>query len=240
MAHCNQEKYSVLHEKKAAGNHVYNGCCLRFDLVWRNELVEQLGKHYEKYLYRPYKAQASVQLMPTGKVLTLQVDSASLERRWLSYLVPDHGKLMHLFLVKKGTQDVFSHLHPVRKDTLTYEVELPQVPAGRYLVYADVVRWHGFASTIATEVDIPQGNPPVKLTSHQMGIAGYDPDNTFVITNPLDNDQVLLADSNSVLCGKPGLKSALPDGSTIVWEQQPNAALRAGKVYSLIFNIQNT
>jgi hypothetical protein len=190
-------------------------------------------------MYRPYKATATVQATPAGRVLTLQVDSTSLEKRWLSYLVPDHGKLMHLFLVKQGSQDVFAHLHPIRKDTLTFEVNLPALPAGRYMVFADVVRWHGFASTMAATVNIPEGNTPVKLASFSAGSGTYDPDNTFVITNPVDKEQVLLADSNSVVCGKPGLKSALPDGSTIMWEQQPNSVLKAGKVYSLTFSVQS-
>jgi hypothetical protein len=198
------------------------------------------AKDYEQYLYRPYKAKATVAQTGGGRVMSLHVDSTSLEKRWLSYLVPDHGKLMHLFLVKQGTQDVFAHLHPVRKDTLTYDVKLPSVPAGRYLVFADVVRWHGFASTIATTVDIPAETTPVKLASYDAGItaANPDPDNTYIVTNPIDNAQIILADSNSVLCGKPGVRSELPDGSSIVWEQQPNSALSTGKLYSLTFSVQ--
>jgi hypothetical protein len=72
------------------------------------------------------------------------------ERRgsMLSTLIPDHGKLMHTFLIRTPGLDAFAHIHPERKDSITFESYLPQLPAGKYLVYSDFVRYSGFAETI--------------------------------------------------------------------------------------------
>jgi hypothetical protein len=80
-------------------------------------------------------------------------------------LVPDHGHLMHLFLVSEPSPDIFYHLHPKlvataadRRDQVsnTFEAALPDVPAGRYQIYADVVRVSGFPDTMTAEIDIPE------------------------------------------------------------------------------------
>jgi hypothetical protein len=55
----------------------------------------------------------------------------------------DHGKLMHLFLLRDGEFDAFAHLHPLRRDARTFENVLPPLPAGRYWIYADVTHENG-------------------------------------------------------------------------------------------------
>ena len=46
-----------------------------------------------------------------------------------------------------------------------------------------------------------------------------------------------MADSTAMLCGSPGVKTKLSDGSTIVWEEKPNKPLTAGQIYPLKFMI---
>ncbi len=71
-------------------------------------------------------------------------------------LLPDHGKLMHLFLVREPALDAFAHLHPVARspEALDFDTALPALPAGRYRVYGDIVHESGYAQTMVSNVEI--------------------------------------------------------------------------------------
>ncbi|MES3035788.1 MAG: hypothetical protein V4813_17420 [Gemmatimonadota bacterium] len=72
-------------------------------------------------------------------------------------LMPDHGKLMHLFLVEAGGNGAVAHLHPVRTDERTFTTPLTAVPAGTYWLFADVVHESGATRTITDTVTVPAG-----------------------------------------------------------------------------------
>jgi hypothetical protein len=150
----------------------------------------------------------------------------------MSFIIPDHGKLMHMFLVKEGSMEVFAHLHPSRKDTLTFEAPLPNMPSGKYLIFADVLRYHSLQNTITDTVEIPQ-TPIVNVMPTFTG----DSDDTFVVTNALNKRTNSVVDESITICGTPGVKTKLQDGSSIVWEEKPNQKLMAGKVYDLKFSV---
>jgi hypothetical protein len=189
---------------------------------WNNET-----EIYKRNMFKPYIATTKI---VNENTLKLTIDSNSVNGRSLSYIIPDHGKLMHLFLVKQGSMDAFAHLHPVRIDTLNYEATLPNLPTGKYLVFADIMRFNGFQYTIADSVEIKS---PVKNTSSKIG----DSDDTFVITNAINTKSPTQPDPNITICGKPGVRTKLQDGSSIVWEEKPNKPLLAGQVYDLKFSV---
>ncbi len=214
---------------------------------------------YKQYMYKPYTATSRISVNSSGqRILNFKIDSASVDNRPTSFIIPDHGKLMHMFLVKAGTMDAFAHLHPVRKDSMTFEATLPNLPAGKYLIYADVLRYHGLQNTIADTVEIspspalPEGEGAKKLFSEGKftksefdkappsgrfdASTGGDSDDTFVVTNAL-NTKANLQDAGITICGVAGLKTPLQDGSSIVWEEKPNQKLMAGKVYTLKFSV---
>lgn len=104
-------------------------------------------------LYRPFAVEASVR---PGRVLVLDIKDAR-SREW-SPLIPDHGKLMHLFLVREPDLDAFAHLHPVPQGGQErFEATLPPLPPGRYRLYGDVVHESGFPQTLTDVVEIPAG-----------------------------------------------------------------------------------
>jgi hypothetical protein len=187
---------------------------------------------YKKYMYHPYTATSKIKIENGIRNLSFKIDIASIYDRNTNFIIPDHGKLMHMFLVRLGTMDAFAHLHPKRIDSLTFNAVLPKLPAGKYLVYADVLRYHGLQNTIADTIDIPQIPNSNQFSSQLTG----DSDDTFVVTNAL-NTKDILPNETITICGKPGIKTPLQDGSSIIWEEKPNQKLMAGKVYNMKFNV---
>jgi hypothetical protein len=105
-------------------------------------------------LYRPLEAVARVRAEAGQRVLRLEVTDSKFARS--APLVPDHGKLMHLFLVREPKLESFAHLHPLKLDRKTFEAVLPDLPAGMYRLYADVTYETGFSDTLTTGVDVPE------------------------------------------------------------------------------------
>ena len=199
------------------------------------------SSNYAKYMYRPPLAKTSILNYDQQQVLHFQVDSNSLKaaKKSISFIVPDHGKLMHLFMVRENALDVFAHLHPVRKDSLNYFALLPDLPQGRYLVFADVVRWNGFNETIADTIYVPK-KTWVKTASAKLYSAFFhDPDDTYVISNSINKNVDNFPGKTTLVCGVPGETMKLADGSSAVWEHAANAPFEAGKVYPLTFAIHD-
>jgi hypothetical protein len=189
---------------------------------------------YKQFMYHPYTATSTIKIENGLRVLNFKIDTASIDNRNTNFIIPDHGKLMHLFLVRIGTMDAFAHLHPKRVDSLTFNAVLPKLPAGKYLIYADVLRYHGLQNTIADTVDIPQTPKINQMPSQLSG----DSDDTFVVTNAI-NSKGALQDAAITICGTPGIKTPLQDGSSIIWEEKPNQKMMAGKVYNMKFSVMD-
>jgi hypothetical protein len=71
-------------------------------------------------------------------------------------LIPDHGHLMHLFLLRVPEMDRFYHLHPGSAENNVFTQQLPAMPAGHYQIFADTVRASGFPDTMTAEIDLPE------------------------------------------------------------------------------------
>ena len=103
-------------------------------------------------LARPLPVVARV--LADGPVHRLQLTPPPDAAGW-DALVADHGKLMHLFLVREPDFNAFAHLHPVRRDPRTFENVLPALPAGTYQLYGEVTHENGTSETLTTSVEIP-------------------------------------------------------------------------------------
>ena len=115
--------------------------------------------YHHNRLYRPVDSTARVRQEMGQRILTLEraVDPA----RNNGPIVPEHGKLMHLFLVREPGLDAFAHLHPVKRDWKTFETVVPGLPAGNYRVYADVTYETGFTETLSATVALPAVVPAI-------------------------------------------------------------------------------
>ncbi len=197
------------------------------------------SSNYRKFMYKSPLAHTSI-LSHNGKmILLLNIDAGWLRKNEesMSYIVPDHGKLMHLFLIRENSDDVFAHLHPTRTDSINYAAQLPDLPAGRYRVFGDIVRWNGFTETISDTVNIPakpvQDKPNFAYTLYN------DPDDTYVVSNSINDNKNAFTGQFALICGKPGTSMKLADGSTAYWQHPANAPFEAGKVYPLTFAIKD-
>jgi len=74
----------------------------------------------------------------------------------LEDVIPDHGHLMHLFLIRLPGMEQMWHLHPQRIEGGQFVAELPSMTEGKYQVFADVVDKTGFPWTLVGTVDLPE------------------------------------------------------------------------------------
>ena len=157
-------------------------------------------------IYKPFKLRTAARLDGGRPVLELKIDDQ--RRKDWTPLMPDHGKLMHLFLLREPGLDAFAHLHPVAKDEDDFLAALPPLPAGSYRVYADVVHESGFPQTLVDTVKIPAASSAVAS-----GGPSPDPDDSWRAAQPLSRTASRKT-------------SPLEDGSTMLWHQEPLATGR--------------
>jgi hypothetical protein len=110
-------------------------------------------------IYQPPKLQVS--LVSSGKILLRMGESDWHVRRLetvMTALIPDHGHLMHLFLIRTPQMDRFYHLHPAQTDPPSFTETLPAIAAGHYKIFADIVRASGFPDTMVADAGIPESS----------------------------------------------------------------------------------
>lgn len=109
---------------------------------------------HRRTLFRPLQIAASVRREAVGPVLRVAITDSMWTGplRRLSSIVPDHGKPMHVFLVREPSLDALAHLHPAMVDSSTFDAPLPALPAGRYRLYADIVHASGYAQTLVSTI----------------------------------------------------------------------------------------
>jgi len=178
---------------------------------------------FNSSIYKPLTGGAAIASSGGGKVLDLRItdstwtmrnDSMWLEthssRRW-SPLIQDHGKLMHVFMIREPDLLAFAHLHPPTTDSVSFPSALPALPAGRYRVYGDIVHESGFTQTLSTKVDLPEPTEPNAKPT--------DPDDASHVSATAPN----------------GTSASLEDGSVITLERGANFV--EGKDASLRFTV---
>jgi hypothetical protein len=143
-------------------------------VLGKNWWDAEAGDYRNNRLYKPVEAKATVRVENGARILKI-VRTVEPGKR-TGPLVPEHGKLMHLFLVRDSSMDVFAHLHPVKLDYKTFEAPLPELPAGDYRVYADVTYETGFSDTLTANVRLPE---PIVSTA---GTRAMDPDDGWRIS----------------------------------------------------------
>ena len=175
---------------------------------WRSEDAD-----FARGLYRPLAVRATLDAATATPRLELTITDSLWAHRhdvaWLrarrlaqtSDLIEDHGKLVHLFVISADGRSAFAHLHPTTADTVTFSAPLPELPAGTYSVFADIVHASGLTQTLTTTVSVPG-------TSSSSPNADTDADDSWALGRAG-------ADGGSA----DSLRSALVDGTVLVWDR---------------------
>jgi hypothetical protein len=159
-------------------------------------------------MYEPLEITSEIS---TDAVLAIRItDPEWSEGRW-SPFVPEHGKLMHMFLVRDDL-GAFAHLHPVRQDSIAFHQPLPPLPAGEYRLYADVVHESGFTQTLVDHVTV---------AAPLAGAPGLDRDDSWLTDTPEDD----------------GAGVPLADDSRMTWDRA-SEPLVAGQELELRFTVR--
>jgi len=115
----------------------------------------QMDREFANALAKPLPVDTALERDGAQNLLALvPPGDAPLASAWDS-LVSDHGKLMHMFLVREPDLDAFAHLHPVRRDARRFEGLLPPLPGGTYQLYGEVTHEDGTSETLVSRVNLP-------------------------------------------------------------------------------------
>ncbi len=169
-------------------------------------------------IYQPWSTSSAIAASGDGPRLTLTIDDPEWRaNRHLpgAALLPDHGKLMHMFLVEADSLSAFAHVHPVAAGDDVFTVPLPPLPGGEYRIFADIVHENGFAPTLVDAVRVPPpaaggggtavGDSPPRAAPATAS-SGGDPDDSWAELQPR---------------GAPRSAAYAPaSGRTIRWERE--------------------
>jgi hypothetical protein len=155
-------------------------------------------------MYKPLDITTATRVEASHRIIRLTIDDLDWARGRWPPLVPDHGKLMHLFIIREPELDGFAHIHPVSLDESRFDVVVPSsLPAGRYRIYADITHESGFAQTLTDTVEIPtQPDTPAR---DEVSLQP-DPDDSWSLASPFPTR-----------IGKSVFP--FPDGSAMTWER---------------------
>ncbi|MDB4876858.1 MAG: hypothetical protein JWM41_3304 [Gemmatimonadetes bacterium] len=158
---------------------------------------------YRRNMYGAPAAVPSVAVDASHRTLRLDVHDTAFFRAIFVPVAPDHGKMMHLFLVDTHGMSAFAHLHPSQRDSAeifhSYTAEVPAIPAGRYRLFGDITLENGLSLTVSNTVDIPATKGSV---------------------TPSDADDAWNV-APAVPRAVPGAVDTLGDGYTMAWSGGP-------------------
>jgi len=184
---------------------------------WKN--VDTL---YQSRLYRPLATRASISHERAKAELRFEIIDSILRAFPLDPLVPEHGKLMHLFVVDSAHSTAFAHLHPIFDGKTTFSTAIPPLPPGRYQLFGDITFETGQTRTLTGSVDLTRDDSA-------LAEAGTP------------------ADADDVWTNVPGVQrrdrattvDTLQDGSTMEWIAD-STSIRAGQETTLRFRVRNS
>lgn len=157
------------------------------------------------------------------EILRLTLGEKAYPAHHVLNLLPDHGKLLHVFLIGEGGNEAVAHLHPIRQGGKTFEVALPPLPEGDYRIFADFTTAEAVAAVTSTAA---VHLPPHLTASTAAGKLAVDPDDSWALSPAVTDSSADAA----------GTVYRFDDGFALVW--QPHPPLRAREDAGLRFEVR--
>ena len=172
-----------------------------------------------------YKPPRAITTLENGNRLIIRAKSD--DPKWngavdLATVIPDHGHLMHLFLISSDGMKSMWHLHPDRIAGGAFAETLPESLWGHYQIFADIVDRRGFPWTLVGEIDIPR---PSAVCTRCPALMGDDSEWSGAALTPSSTA------TNSTT-------ASTSDGGNIVW-QHPVGPLKSGIPTEFKFTVQD-
>src|SRR5262245_7111572 len=171
------------------------------------------ASNYADYIYKPLQMHPS--LDRSGELSLTLSDPGWLGFRVVDDLAPDHGHVMHLFMVRTPSLDRLIHLHPTQTHAGVFNQRLPGADAGQYRLFGDIVHATGLAETAVADLTVPAvDKTPLEGDDSEASVglgASFEPERTI---------------------------APLADGAHMVW-QRSAAPLVARRPYQLFFRVED-
>lgn len=186
-------------------------------------------RDYKRRMFKPIPMNASVKSVDSDRVLTIVITDSLWRSNRSTPVMPDHGKLMHLFLIRADDANSIAHLHPLRVHPDSFVTRIPALPEGRYLLFGDLLFQSGSQRTLVDTIDMPvapvvAGESSVRASSANVGVPAFDSDDAWRTVVPV----------------AIGTASPLASGGSIMLTMDATAdALHAGRDLRLLVSVRD-
>jgi hypothetical protein len=197
------------------------GIILGIGNYWWNSF----DQNYNQKLLKTFESTSTISNSTKGPILTVSITDTQWRDRknrkittyqemvWpdprLTPITPDHGKLMHLFVIDEDSFQVICHLHPVATGDSSFKVLLPDLPNGNYLTFADITHESGYSQTLTGKFELQK---EVNSDSENINIK-RDPDDSWLI-NSTNSKKFNTATTFT-----------LADGNIVKWNRQADVLI---------------
>ena len=135
------------------GTLIFIGLLYGGRMWWTN-----IDNEYQENLFKPIEVTSEVIIKDDTRILQISITDEKWIKGLYPPLIPDHGKMMHTYFIRIPELDAFSHIHPVSidKNQNTFQVIVPPLPGGNYVLFVDITHENGFAQTLVDTVFVPE------------------------------------------------------------------------------------
>jgi len=125
-----------------------------FILYFANNWWAYTEKSFMKNLFKPLNNKVNLIKNDQQHILQILITDQAWKDGRISDFIPDHGKIMHLYLINENYQQL-CHLHPKRnsQNRGLFEVIIPPIDFGKYFLFMDVTLESGATQTLINSID---------------------------------------------------------------------------------------